>query len=412
MSQPPIYAPTTDFSGYQAQNPASPYRGDAHDIEFANLETTLTQILINLRAIQRDDGLLKNQIVTLDSLGASVTSFLAGGPAASTAWTPRGAWVTATAYAVKDVVTQGGSTYVCVTAHASGTFATDLAAAKWIFIAAPPAAAPAFPSGTTAKSAGFTAALTDFGKVFTCTGTFTIAFDAAATLTGAWSIIVKNAGAGIITLDPNAAELIDGATTQIVCPGEGCTIFCTGSGLVTAGLSTMPFLEELTASASPSLDLSVGFNELVPGGKFDHLLIEFDTLLMSAGGTLNQRYSADDGATYAANSNSYQWWTGVAGATGAGTMAFSADQDDDRIALSGAQIVGSILGVRGFVKVSSVSTVAEQISALTYADTIGVLTRAEGHALFNGGAATRARLYPSAGTFTSGVIRTYGHRKK
>ena len=43
----------------------------------------------------------------------------------------RGAWVTATAYNVNDYVVTAGATYACMLAHTSGTFATDLAAAKW-----------------------------------------------------------------------------------------------------------------------------------------------------------------------------------------------------------------------------------------------------------------------------------------
>lgn len=45
--------------------------------------------------------------------------------------TVRGAWATATAYAVNDQVTTGGNTFVCLIAHTSGVFATDLAAGKW-----------------------------------------------------------------------------------------------------------------------------------------------------------------------------------------------------------------------------------------------------------------------------------------
>jgi len=41
------------------------------------------------------------------------------------------AWVTATAYAIGDLRSSGGSNYYCTTAHTSGTFATDLAAGKW-----------------------------------------------------------------------------------------------------------------------------------------------------------------------------------------------------------------------------------------------------------------------------------------
>jgi len=40
-------------------------------------------------------------------------------------------WVTATVYAVGDIRRVTATNYVCLTAHTSGTFATDLAAAKW-----------------------------------------------------------------------------------------------------------------------------------------------------------------------------------------------------------------------------------------------------------------------------------------
>lgn len=47
----------------------------------------------------------------------------------------QGAWVTATAYDVNDAVENGGSSYICLVAHTSGTFATDLAASKWELLA-------------------------------------------------------------------------------------------------------------------------------------------------------------------------------------------------------------------------------------------------------------------------------------
>lgn len=45
----------------------------------------------------------------------------------------RGAWTTATQYYINDIVTRGGSTYICLVKHAAGgSFATDLAANKWV----------------------------------------------------------------------------------------------------------------------------------------------------------------------------------------------------------------------------------------------------------------------------------------
>lgn len=43
----------------------------------------------------------------------------------------RGNWTTTTEYFINDIVVYGGNTYICLIQNVSGTFATDLAAAKW-----------------------------------------------------------------------------------------------------------------------------------------------------------------------------------------------------------------------------------------------------------------------------------------
>lgn len=132
MAQPTAYNKTTNFTEYAAANTSAPYNAAKIDTEYDNIETTLDDILTNLALIQRDDGALKNNLVTLDSLASSVVTFMSSN---STAWSLEGAWLTSTAYAVYDVVTESNNTYVCAVAHTSGTFATDLAAVKWILIA-------------------------------------------------------------------------------------------------------------------------------------------------------------------------------------------------------------------------------------------------------------------------------------
>jgi hypothetical protein len=68
--------------------------------------------------VQTDGGVVPSLAKLLTSMGAG---------------TLRGAWVTATAYALSDVVTNGGSAYRALVAHTSaGAFATDLAANKWV----------------------------------------------------------------------------------------------------------------------------------------------------------------------------------------------------------------------------------------------------------------------------------------
>ena len=43
----------------------------------------------------------------------------------------RGAWSTTTAYSKRDMVKNSGNVYICLVAHTSGTFSTDLTALKW-----------------------------------------------------------------------------------------------------------------------------------------------------------------------------------------------------------------------------------------------------------------------------------------
>lgn len=64
---------------------------------------------------------------------ASANAAAASAAVAFMTW--RGAWVTATAYVLNNGVSINGASYVCVSAHTSGTFATDLAGAKWQLLA-------------------------------------------------------------------------------------------------------------------------------------------------------------------------------------------------------------------------------------------------------------------------------------
>lgn len=131
MSQPNPYNPTTDFSAEEAAGVGgrSTVRTAAVDTEFANIATVIAQIRNNLALVQRDDGHLLDGTVDTYNLTAAVLLLIG-----SNGFNLRGAWLTTTAYAVKDMVRNGTGTYVCNTGHTSGTFATDLAAGKWTTI--------------------------------------------------------------------------------------------------------------------------------------------------------------------------------------------------------------------------------------------------------------------------------------
>jgi hypothetical protein len=126
--QPVPFSITISFATDEANGVSgrSTVRTPGLDGLFAGIKSTLDQILTNLALIQRDDGALLDQRVTIASLSTQVLALLS-----STAWAVKGAWVGATAYKVGDVVLQAGIVYVCMVAHVAGVFATDLAAGNW-----------------------------------------------------------------------------------------------------------------------------------------------------------------------------------------------------------------------------------------------------------------------------------------
>ena len=83
-----------------------------------------------------------------------------------------------------------------------------------------------------AKTGAYTVVTTDRGSLIDCTsGTFTLAFQACATLGSDWSCYIRNSGTGVITLDPNGAETIDGGSTYDLSSGHAAFVQCDGSGL-------------------------------------------------------------------------------------------------------------------------------------------------------------------------------------
>lgn len=80
------------------------------------------------------DGTTPNSMTgNIDMNGNSILNL--GNPITIVGWVWEGSWITSTAYTVGDVIENGGTSYICIIAHTSGTFATDLAAVKWELVA-------------------------------------------------------------------------------------------------------------------------------------------------------------------------------------------------------------------------------------------------------------------------------------
>jgi len=87
-----------------------------------------------------------------------------------------------------------------------------------------------FLNATLEKNATYTVVAGDDSKLIRCTAnTFTVTLLPAATATEGFIVTVTNDGDGIITVDADASELINGVTTVTLQPGENIILTCTGT---------------------------------------------------------------------------------------------------------------------------------------------------------------------------------------
>ena len=149
MPQPTPYVREGDFSDDEASSVAgrSSVLTAQLDAELDAIGTTLTEILANMAILQRDDTLLGNDTVHKDALDDTVLALI------TAVGVPRGDWLTATDYAAKDLMAEGGVTYINSVAHTSGVFATDLASGYWIALSASAAASLAYDNSTSGLAA-------------------------------------------------------------------------------------------------------------------------------------------------------------------------------------------------------------------------------------------------------------------
>lgn len=116
--------------------------------------------------------------------------------------------------------------------------------------------------------------VSDVGKTILATSTWTQTFTANATLGDGWFVFFYNTGTGNITLDPNSSETIDGATTIILGPGEGCRIASNGTSFFTSGRRTI---------AGPLTSVASGTTTSLAGNGSNNLLITGTTTITSFG---------------------------------------------------------------------------------------------------------------------------------
>ena len=78
----------------------------------------------------------------------------------------------------------------------------------------------------------------DNSKTIVCTAAFTQTLTAAATLGTGWFVYIRNQSSGTVVIDPNGAELINGAATYSVVAGGYCLVTCDGSAFTVINLNS------------------------------------------------------------------------------------------------------------------------------------------------------------------------------
>lgn len=118
------------------------------------------------------------------------------------------------------------------------------------------------------KTGSYTLTAADRGKVIDATsGTWTLALLAVATAGIGFHVAIRNSGTGVITLDGNASETIDGATTLKLNPGHEIILVCDGTGwksvsrhapLIPAGHRFGCTTSNNTGDATNDIDIAAG----------------------------------------------------------------------------------------------------------------------------------------------------------
>lgn len=126
MAQPSPYNRQFSFTNFSSAFPSTPLPGQSVDGELNAVQQTLAQVLANLALIQRDDGAIANGSIGTAQLSSAITV----GFTVPTVWQTGVAYITNPA----STVFHGAAFYSCRVAHTAGTFATDLAAGKWLLI--------------------------------------------------------------------------------------------------------------------------------------------------------------------------------------------------------------------------------------------------------------------------------------
>jgi len=145
--------------------------------------------------------------------------------------------------------TTGAMTVNVTNIGGSGTIASWAVSVSAVVLATAPSLAQRTITGADTLIAS------DQGKLINCSGTFTLAVTAAATLGNGWWCYVRDTGTGVITLDPNGSETVDGVTSGQV--RDTILLACNGTSFTAIKVGPFSVIDVLTSGTSWTAPLGV-----------------------------------------------------------------------------------------------------------------------------------------------------------
>lgn len=125
MSYPSKPSIGTSYTGVEQSIGDGSFPGQEMDVDLVAFRDAIGEVIDFIKLFTRSDGKLANGLVTVESLAPSVLIGI----------DPPQPWATATSYSTTSTVFFGSGLYLCIVAHTSGVFATDVTAGRWQLLA-------------------------------------------------------------------------------------------------------------------------------------------------------------------------------------------------------------------------------------------------------------------------------------
>jgi len=173
----------------------------------------------------------------------------------------------------------------------------------------------------TVRAANYTVTPGDHGTVFEGTGSWTLTLPALAIAGSGFFVRLENVGAGLIVIDGDGAETIDGQTTIVVPPGFGATVRAYVGEWRSSDFPTERLIvSQVTGGSTGIVDFTLPSPDLLYRLRYTNLApVNAELLLL--------RWSIDGGTSFLAGATDYHRsgiYNGAATATGFGDLGGTA----------------------------------------------------------------------------------------